>query len=110
MAFGTCDFSSVKKQGNSYLYSKECHDKVNKLQKETQLREEQVGELKKSIELKDLAIDKGLERVELWKESSYDLEDRLHKVRKYESYNSWVYFTLGVFVTGVAVYGAGQLK
>lgn len=108
--FASCDFSTVERQGNKFIYSAECHKKVYKLIQEAKKREEQVEELNKTIKLKDLAIDTHMDRAEKWRKTSYELEDRVITMQKIKKYNDWLYFGLGFLAAGLAVYGAGQLK
>lgn len=90
-------------------YSKECHIKVGEMKRDLEIANKQVETLNKAIELKDLAMAKSNERVELWMNTTYKLEDRLNKIDSLQSKNNWIMFGLGVVVTGAAVWGAGQL-
>jgi hypothetical protein len=111
-AFADCDFSKdVQKQPDgSYSYTKDCHVEVGKKINALDKREQQVEKLEKAIELKDLALDKAHERIDLWRETSYKIEDRANTMEQMKKNNEVMYFILGMVVTGLAVYGAGQLK
>lgn len=110
-AFALCDAKDIVKQDDgSYKYSKECHLEVGKTFGALEKREQQVQLLEKTIELKDLALDKSYERIENFRESTYKLEDRVNAMEEMKKNNEILYFVLGIVVTGVAVYGAGQLK
>jgi len=111
IALASCNPKQIKRQSSGkYLYPVDCHIEFGKLRLVEQERVKQVAQLKKSIELKDLAIDKSNERIELWQKSTYRVEDRLLKVEKNTERLKWIYLGLGIVVTGAAVWGAGQLK
>ena len=93
-----------------YVYSVDCHIDYGRLRQVEPLRQKQVKELKKSIEMKDLALKYSDERTENWKKTTYKLEDKLLKVERNNDRMKWVYFGLGIITTGAAVYAAGQLK
>ena len=107
-----CDFSKdiQKTEDGSYTYTKDCHITVGKTVKKLGLKEQQVDKLEEVIELKDLAIVKGHERIDLWMNTSFKLEDRVNTIDRLKERNKWLYFGLGIIVTGAAVWGAGQLK
>lgn len=109
-AFAECDFATgISKVENGYLYSKDCHLRVGKTQADLKDREEQVANLTKVIELKDLGIAVHEKRADLWMNTSLKLEDRVNTIESLRSSNQWLFFGLGVLVTGAAVYGAGHL-
>lgn len=91
-------------------YSTECHIKVGEMKRDLETANQQVVVLTKAIELKDLAYAKSNERLELWMNTTYKLEDRLNKIDSLQAKNSWLMFGLGVVVTSAAVWGAGQLR
>lgn len=111
VAFADCDYSKdiQKNADGSYNYTKDCHLDVGKKVNALDKREQQVQLLEKTIELKDLALDKSYERIENFRESTYKLEDRVNAMEEMKKNNEILYFVLGIVVTGVAVYGAGQL-
>lgn len=99
-----------KLQDGYMAYSIDCHKRVGKLvQDEDDLKLENT-ELRKSLELKDLAIQNSYKEIDLWKVEAMNQNDKLNKVQKASRIEKWVWFGLGVVVTGAAVYGAGQLK
>jgi hypothetical protein len=95
---------------DSYLYQEDCHIDYGRLRQAEPLYKEQTKELKKSIEMKDLALKYSDERTENWKKTTYKLEDKLLKVEKNNDRMKWVYFGLGIITTSAAVYAAGQLR
>jgi hypothetical protein len=111
-AFATCDFSTgvTKNDNGSYTYTKECHVAVGQMKNDLETANGQIVEYKKVIELKDLAITKSDQRADMWMDSSFKLQDRLNTVDELKSKNQYLAFALGILVTGLAVYGAGQLR
>jgi len=103
-----CDFSTIKETDQGYLYSQECHRQVGKLVKDEAERKEQIAKLNKSIELKDLVIDKQEERIKLWMDSTEKMEDRVNSIEKWKSTNQWLYFGLGVVTTSLSVWLASK--
>lgn len=112
MAFASCNWSEdVKKnQDGSFSYSRGCHLEVGASLEELDLRRRQVEELKKSVELKDLAISYSEQRTQLWIDSSTKMNERLNQYEAARANAGWVYFGVGVAVTVLSVWAAGQLK
>lgn len=110
--YADCDFSKdIQKQADgSYNYTKDCHIEVGKKVDALSKREQQVEKLEKAIDLKDLALDKAHERIDLWRETSYKIEDRANAMEQMKKNNELMYFALGIVVTGIAIYGANQLR
>jgi hypothetical protein len=100
----------VKPVDNGYLYTKECHGRVGILVKDNDDLNIEVANLRKSIDLKNLALDKADERIILWRNESYEQFDRLQKQIEASKKNDMLWFALGIVVTGAAVWGAGQLR
>lgn len=112
VAFAECNWKTdieVLSDGRR-AYSTECHVKVGEMKRDLETANQQVVVLTKAIELKDLAYAKSNERLELWMNTTYKLEDRLNKIDSLQAKNSWLMFGLGVVVTSAAVWGAGQLR
>lgn len=112
-----CDWSSIKKQGSSYVYTASCHKlvgstvkRVKALEKANSERQKQAEKLTKAIELKDLALDKADERIMNWRKESYNQHERLLKQKKYSAWNDWLYFGGGIGLTVLSVWAAGQIK
>ena len=84
-----CNFSKdiTRNANGSYTYSKECHIEVGKRLQANELRKEQVEKLQKTIELKDLLVVKTEERVELWRDTSFKLEDRINTIDRVRQNN-----------------------
>lgn len=107
-----CEFSKdiQRNEDGTYTYTRDCHVEVGKKLDELDIRLLQIEDLKSSLDLKDLALQKSEERIELWRETSFKLEDRVNKIEKYKSQQQWYWFALGIVVTGAAVWSAGQLN
>lgn len=108
--FAECNLATdIKKVEGGYLYSVDCHLLNGKVYKELDARREQVDKLEKAIELKDLAIDLQVKRVDLWQRTADSMENKLNHYEKLSTLDRVFHFTLGVFATGIAVYGASKL-
>jgi hypothetical protein len=110
-AFGSCDFANdIKENPNgTYTYTKECHIEVGKRVKKLALVEEQVLQLEKTIELKDLALSKQRERADMWMDASLKINDKLVQYDAIASKDDKLYFLMGVGITILSVWAAGQL-
>lgn len=93
-----------------FSYSLDCHLEFGKLRQTDKDRQEQIAHLEKAIQMKDLALDIADKRIENWKDATYKMEDRILKLEKTNDNMKALYFGLGIIVTGLAVWGAGQLK
>ena len=111
-SFAACDFSTgiTKLPNGNFEYTKECHLSVGVMVKNLEDREAQVTALNKTIELKDLAIDMQEKRSALWMDTSFKLETKLNDIQRYNDTSNILHFALGVAVTGLSVWAAGQLK
>lgn len=106
-----CNFSKdIEKQGESYLYTKDCHVEVGRTVKKLELSEQESEELRKALMLKGEALRYSEQRTQLWMDTSLKLEDRVNQIDKYKESQKWLWFGLGVVLTGLAVKGAGELK
>ena len=116
-AMSACDWKSVRKEGSNYVYSVECHKEVGKiknkkesLEKANVERKKQVEKLTKTVELKDLALEKADERSANWRKESYNQHDRLLKQKELSRYNDWWYFGGGIGLSILSIWAAGQIK
>ena len=106
-----CNLKGINEiEHDLFIYSTECHIDYGRLRQAEPLYKEQTRQLKKSIEMKDLALKYSDERTENWKKTTYKLEDKLLKVERNNDRMKWVYFGLGIITTSAAVYAAGQLR
>lgn len=110
-AFAECKWATgIKKTEGGYLYSDECHGRVGLLVKDMDDLNKEVESLRKTIDLKNLALDKADERVMLWRKESYEQFQYLQAQQELARKNETLWFVLGIVVTGAAVWGAGQLR
>lgn len=104
-----CDFTKIKSNmDGTYIYSKELHICVGEMKQNLDSLNKESDDTKKIIQLKDLALTKTEERVNLWIDTSGKLEDRINKVQSLESTNYLIYFGLGILTTFAAAYVANQ--
>jgi hypothetical protein len=110
VAMANCDFSSgiTKNADGSFTYTRDCHLKVGEMKRDLEVANTQIGEYKKVIDLKDLALVKANERADLWMNTSFKLQDRMNVIDDMKSKNQWLMFGLGVLTTGVAAYALNQ--
>lgn len=110
IAWADCKWADgVKKTEQGYLYTAECHGRVGIMAKDLDDRAIEVENLRKTIDLKDLTIKKADERTELWRDTTFKVEDRLTKIESAAETNKWVYFGLGVLSVFAAGYAAKQV-
>jgi hypothetical protein len=104
-----CKWSEgVKEQADGYLYTPECHKKVGKVVTDLEDREEQVNLLKEALTYQKEATEGERKRAELWRDTTFKLEDRMTTIERWKKYNDWMYFGFGVLVTGVSAWAIGQ--
>jgi hypothetical protein len=108
VALAKCDWKSIKKQGEYYLYPKECDIEVGKLVLKEKERKAQVKKLNETIKLKDLALNEADKRIDLWRDTTYKMEDRILKQKTYNKYTNWAYYGLGVLSVVLGGYAIGQ--
>lgn len=114
----------------NYSYSRDCHAEVGVIGKalantrlalesrkvESDALRAEVTELtqantkvKKSIELKDLALNRADDIALKWRDETYNQHERLLKQEKLAQTKSWVYFGGGIGLTILSIWAAGQL-
>lgn len=105
IALGECDFSTgiTKLPEGNFQYTKECHIAVGNLVQSNATKDKQIADLNQAIDLKNLAISKSDERIVLWRDSTFKLEDRINTISSLQSSSNWLYFGLGA----ITVMGAG---
>jgi hypothetical protein len=110
--FADCDFSKGITPGpnNTYVYTQECNRKVGQLVQDNGVKAQQVQDLNKAIQLKDLTIQKDEQRIQSWSDTSMKLEENIQKIDSVKKTNEWIYFALGVIATGLAGISAAQLS
>lgn len=112
VALAECDWKKGVKENvdGTFTYSAECHLRVGQLVRDEPIKDQQIAEYKKVIELKDLALSKTEQRADMWMNTTFKLQDRMNTIEDYSSRNNTVYFIIGVAFTALAVWGAGQLR
>jgi hypothetical protein len=110
-SYASCDFATDIKENpdGTFTYQRGCHIEVGKRIKRLTLIEQQVDELEKVVELKDLALVKQKERTDLWRDTSLQINDKLQSYDSVANKSQWLYFGIGVAVTTLSVWAAGQL-
>lgn len=110
-SIAACDFSKDIKENldGTYIYTRECHIEVGKRVKKLLLLDEQIVELEKTIELKDLALSKQKERADLWMNTSMQATEKLRLYDSTVGKENTLYFVFGIGVTILSVWAAGQL-
>jgi len=107
---GTCDWSTIKPMPNGdYEYSLDCHLKVGQLVQDTKIKDQQIQDLYKAVELKDLAIQKDDERVMLWQKTSDTQQQRLSSIESGQKTMDWLYFSLGALTVVASGFMAARL-
>lgn len=111
-AMAACDFAKdiVSNPDGTYTYSKECHIEVGKKVKKLEIAEARAEELEKAIELKDLALVKQKERADLWMDTSLKMNEKLRQYDSMANTDRVLHFALGVGVTILSVWAAGQIR
>lgn len=132
-ALAVCDWSTGIKElpDGNYSYSKDCHGEVGVIGKalkstkealeerknEAEALRSEVKELtnsntkvKKSLDLKDLALDRADTIALKWRDETYNQHERLLKQEKLAQTNNWLYFGGGIGLTILSVWAAGQLR
>lgn len=100
-----CDWKTIKKQSDGYLYPKDCHIKVGKSLEELDLRARQVSELKSAtIDLKT-ALKAETNRGDLWYKEAKYLERGIKVKETENTFKNILYFTLGAAI----MYGATKV-
>jgi len=111
-AFADCDFSTGIKSNpdGTYNYSKECHIKVGQIVQDNATKDAQIADYKKALTLKDLTITTDEQRINNFAVALDRTMARVDKADELRDRNYWLYFGLGVLVTGAAAYSAAKLS
>lgn len=109
-SFSACNFSTIQKTEQGYLYSKECHIEVGRLVKSEPLYKVEITSLRKTIELKDLRINKEVARAEMWRKTAIDVEKSYNMRKNMSDIQKYLYMGLGVIVSGGAIYAGSKIS
>lgn len=106
IVFADCDFSKVvSNPDGTYTYSKELHICVGTMKQQNSNYVLAISDLKKSITLKDLALQQSDQRTQLWMDTSFKMEQREESIDSLRKKSDWLYFGLGA----LTIIGAGIL-
>ena len=105
----TCDWKTIQKQDGKFTYTLECHLEVGRLVEVEPLYKSQIDVLRKINESNKDLLKIHTDRIDLWRDYSVKLEKEYHKVRRWEKYNFWIGLGMGIAMTSLSVYLAGQL-
>jgi len=110
ICFADCDWAQIKKlPDGGYEYSPALNLCVGQLVQTNAVQTQQLQDLGKAIQLKDLALTNSDARVALWQKSSDDELSRLNTIQSDEKHSDWLFFGLGVATTFLAGYTAAKL-
>ncbi len=106
-----CDFSKGITTGpnNTHIFTEECYLKVGQLVQDAKIKDQQIADYSKAIQLKDLALTNADARTALWTKTAEDEQDRMNKLDSEQKHSDWLYFGLGVATTFLAGYAAAKL-
>lgn len=95
-SFADCDWTKiVKNSNNTFTYSEELHLCVGKLVQDSKVKDQQIADYQKAINLKDLALKDSDSRVTLWQHNADDNFDKLNKLESSQKSSDWTMFALG---------------
>lgn len=100
--YASCNWGTISKTADGYLYSRDCHLEVGKALEDLDLKNQQVDILKQSRDLYRQSYQNENERAELWFNKAKNLQDSQYKQHLYNDLEKVLYFSLGV----VVMYGA----
>ena len=102
--------TDVRKIGDSFVYTPECHRYMGKIYLENEERIKQIALYESIIELQKEQLALESERAELWRMTSYELEERYQKKSWFSEQNKLLYFGAGVILMLGASWAAGQAQ
>lgn len=110
-AYSDCDWKTGITPGpnKTFIYSEACHLKVGSLVQDNATKDQQIQDLTKAIQLKDLAINMSDQRVALWEKTADDEMARLNTIQADQKKSDWLIFGLGVVTTLGAGWMASKL-
>ena len=111
ICFADCDFSKgiTKNADNTYTYTQECNRKVGQTVQDNAVKAQQIDDLNKAIQLKDLTITTADKRADDWMNTSLKLEANVQKANTLQKDADWISFGLGVLTTFAAGMAVAQL-
>jgi hypothetical protein len=104
-----CDWATIEEKDGNYIYSKDCHIEVGRLVAKEKYYLKEIDVLKElNSSHKELLMIQ-MDRTNLWKDYSQEIEQRYTSVKRSEKLNFWINFGLGIAVTSLSVYLASGL-
>lgn len=104
IALADCDFKTgISPIVDGFKYSQQCHQQVGIMVQELQIKDKQLEDLNKAIDLKNTALKASDDRTQLWMDASFKLEARTEAIENLRKSNDWIYFGLGA----LTILGAG---
>ncbi len=108
VAMASCDFATgIERTNAGYIYSSSCHQEVGQIVSEVKDRRTQVQLLNDAIILKEQAIEAERARAELWRKTSFEVEDRLRTIENNRHDRDFLYLGAGVLLTIGAAWAMG---
>lgn len=106
-----CNYSTDIKenQDGTYTYSRSCHIDAGKKIRGYFLQEQEIKELRLSLDHSNLALSKAEERAKLWMDTSISVQKDLARYERLKDWDGWIKFGGGVLFTGLAIYGASKI-
>lgn len=109
-AFADCNWTKiVKNSNNTYTYSEDLHLCVGKLVQDSKVKDQQIADYQKAIDLKDLALKDSDSRVTLWQHNADNNFDKLNKLESSQKSSDWIMFTLGALTVVTSGFLAARL-
>ncbi len=104
-----CDWTKIKKlPDGGFEYSLELNECVGKLVEDSKVKDQQIVDLNKAIQLKDLALKDSDTRANMWLTTSTNEQERIVKIDADQKTSNIIYFGLGVALTVLSVWGASK--
>ena len=103
ISYGDCDWKTISKTSDGYLYSKECHLAVGKSLDELDIKRQQSDLYKNSSELFKQAYELEKQRSDLWYKQSQELEKTIRQEKMFSEIQKIAYFSLGSFIMYSAI-------
>lgn len=98
-----CDWKTINKTTEGYLYSKECHIEVGKTLQELDIKKQQSDLYKNSSDLYKQSYELEKQRSDLWYKESQELEKTIKQDRMFSEIQKVTYFSLGAFIMYSAI-------
>jgi hypothetical protein len=112
LAFADCDFSTgiTPTDHNTFEYTEECHLAVGQMQEDLVVSRAKNLNLALALKKKDLALGIADERAEKWMQTSFQLQESLDRVQKYQKQNGWACYGAGFMTVVLAGIVSRQLN